>query len=238
MKRRDRAVAAGMARLYETIAGQIRGGALAAGDRLPSERELASAHDINRMAVKAVLDRLVRELLIYRAQGKGTFVRGQVQAGVTVVLGTGELLVGQAGEWRAQVIGYGTATACGDLSALADAPEDPIPAAARVVCDGERPIAVERAYLRQGGEPLPIGELRKRTCLAKGLGGAGMAETVVSVEVLRADAATAALLALDEGAPVFGIRRWYRDAAGTPLACVEQAVRTDGVSLADSGERI
>ena len=52
----------------------ITGGALAAGDRLPSVRELALAAGVNVNTVRAVYGRLETEGMIRSEQGRGTFV--------------------------------------------------------------------------------------------------------------------------------------------------------------------
>ncbi|QAY67036.1 GntR family transcriptional regulator [Paenibacillus protaetiae] len=44
------------------------------GDRLPSENELAAQFGVSRITVKNALDSLVQEGIIYRIQGKGSFV--------------------------------------------------------------------------------------------------------------------------------------------------------------------
>lgn len=58
----------------EMIRSQIENGTLAPGDKLPSERELAATHGLARMTVRQALTELVRAGVLYREQGRGTFV--------------------------------------------------------------------------------------------------------------------------------------------------------------------
>ncbi len=58
----------------DIIRSQIESGELAPGDKLPSERALAAAHDLARMTVRQALTELVTAGLLYREQGRGTFV--------------------------------------------------------------------------------------------------------------------------------------------------------------------
>jgi len=44
------------------------------GERLPSERELASRHGVARMTVRGAIDQLARDGLVHRVQGQGTYV--------------------------------------------------------------------------------------------------------------------------------------------------------------------
>ncbi|RLL41116.1 GntR family transcriptional regulator [Oceanobacillus piezotolerans] len=44
------------------------------GDLLPSEREYAEKYDISRMTVRQAINNLVKEGLIYRQKGRGTFI--------------------------------------------------------------------------------------------------------------------------------------------------------------------
>lgn len=60
--------------LKEVIREQIASGELQPGDRLPSERELSEQYGISRMTVREALSELVREGVVQRRQGKGTFV--------------------------------------------------------------------------------------------------------------------------------------------------------------------
>ena len=42
--------------------------------KIPSENELAQLYGLSRMTVRAVVNHLVNDGLLYRVQGKGTFV--------------------------------------------------------------------------------------------------------------------------------------------------------------------
>lgn len=61
-------------RLFE----QIRGGELSPGERVPSELELAEQFSVSRMTARKALDGLVSQGLLFRHQGKGTFVAQNV----------------------------------------------------------------------------------------------------------------------------------------------------------------
>jgi len=58
----------------EMIKRQIEKGELKPGDKLPSERDLAQSHGLSRMTVRQALTDLVSAGLLYREQGRGTFV--------------------------------------------------------------------------------------------------------------------------------------------------------------------
>lgn len=63
-----------MVGLKEKILGEIHGGTLKPGDRLPAERELADRYAMSRTLVRKALDELEREGHVSRAVGRGTFV--------------------------------------------------------------------------------------------------------------------------------------------------------------------
>jgi GntR family transcriptional regulator len=63
-------------RLYMVLKEGIISGALATGQRLPSEPELAIAHGVSRVTVRRSLDGLERDRLIRRQPGAGTFILG------------------------------------------------------------------------------------------------------------------------------------------------------------------
>jgi GntR family transcriptional regulator len=60
--------------LVSNIAQKIDTGELKPGDRLPSEREMAEDLKVSRITARQALDALEQVGLVYREQGRGTFV--------------------------------------------------------------------------------------------------------------------------------------------------------------------
>jgi len=61
--------------LADTLRGQILGGQLKPGDRLPSEAQMMACYGVGRLTVRNALSSLVAEGLLEKVQGKGTFCR-------------------------------------------------------------------------------------------------------------------------------------------------------------------
>lgn len=62
------------AQLQEIITEMIDNEELQAHDSIPTEHEFCAFHDISRMTVRTAIMTLVNEGVLYREQGKGTFV--------------------------------------------------------------------------------------------------------------------------------------------------------------------
>ena len=60
--------------LREIIREMVRSGTWSPGEPIPSERELSERYGISRMTVRQSVSELVKEGLLYREQGRGTFV--------------------------------------------------------------------------------------------------------------------------------------------------------------------
>jgi GntR family transcriptional regulator, transcriptional repressor for pyruvate dehydrogenase complex len=61
-------------RLAALIEAQIDGGALVAGDRLPTEQQLADAHGVSRTVVREAVHQLKSQGLVRSRQGSGVFI--------------------------------------------------------------------------------------------------------------------------------------------------------------------
>lgn len=60
--------------IYEILHKRILSNELKPGDMVPPESELIQTYQVSRITVRTVLDMFVNEGLIYRQQGRGTFV--------------------------------------------------------------------------------------------------------------------------------------------------------------------
>src|SRR3954452_17580198 len=62
------------AQVARDVAGHVRRGTMAPGQRLPAEPVLAEAYGVNRLTVREALASLARQGLVRRVQGVGSFV--------------------------------------------------------------------------------------------------------------------------------------------------------------------
>lgn len=60
--------------LYDLLRAKIRSGAWQEGQMIPAEPELMKQYGVSRIVIRQVLNRLVSEGLIFRQQGRGSFV--------------------------------------------------------------------------------------------------------------------------------------------------------------------
>jgi GntR family transcriptional regulator len=60
--------------LAKLLVSQIQSGDYKMGNRLPSERELSEIHKVSRITARQAIDLLFEDGLIFREQGRGTFV--------------------------------------------------------------------------------------------------------------------------------------------------------------------
>ncbi len=123
---------------------QIAAGALKPHSRVPSERTLAATLCISRMTVRAALDEMIREGLLYRVPGKGTYVAPpRLEQPLHVLTSFTEDMVARGLRPGGRVLFQGVAVA-------PDHVVEPLGIAA-----GEKVIKLERLRLADG-EPMSI----------------------------------------------------------------------------------
>jgi GntR family transcriptional regulator len=73
--------------IYELLRSKILNGTWNVGDMLPTEFELMEEYGVSRVTIRQVFDRLGSEGLIYRQQGRGTFVaKPTLEQGLTRII--------------------------------------------------------------------------------------------------------------------------------------------------------
>ncbi|WNC17556.1 GntR family transcriptional regulator [Brevibacillus brevis] len=80
--------------LRELIREKIAEGEYGFGQAIPSERELAAMYGLNRMTVRNAIEALVKEGLLKKVQGKGTFVApSKISSDLYKLQGFGKMLL-------------------------------------------------------------------------------------------------------------------------------------------------
>jgi GntR family transcriptional regulator len=135
--------------LYEILRGNIQRGEWQPGDMLPPESELVERYQVSRTTVRQVLDLLENESLIYREQGRGTFVaRPSVEQTLVRIVNFTEDMRMRGCEPSSKVIFSGLIPAPEDIAEKLNVP--PGEELARLerlrLADGE-PMGVEESYL-------------------------------------------------------------------------------------------
>ena len=135
--------------LYLQLAGLLRGrierGEWQAGQKIPSENELNRLYGVSRMTARQVLAQLVNEDLLFRVQGKGTFVaHRKISTRSPAYMGIREQLEG---------MGYAVAT---EVLATNIVPADERVARALRIMPGERVHEIRRRRLLPDDEPISL----------------------------------------------------------------------------------
>ena len=131
--------------LASLLRGRIERGEWQAGQKIPSENELNRLYGVSRMTARQVLAQLVNENLLFRVQGKGTFVahpkistRSPAYKGI-----------------REQLEGMGYAVATKVLTDKVVPADEPVARALRIPV-GERVHEIRRVRLLADDEPISL----------------------------------------------------------------------------------
>ena len=206
--------------LAQQLRGAIAAGRYKPGDRLPGEPELAERHGVSRITARQAMMHLVRERLVVRRQGKGSFVaEPPVHHDLLDLHGIYDELVARGVNPGTQLLEFSERAAPPDV-------------AERLRSRGRKCIHWKRLYLRRGA-PFAVSWVYLSPTLPK-ISRALVArhstyqlfETAMRVKVSHADlsvrarAATAELrriLRLRPGVPLIALERVSYDAGSTPL---------------------
>jgi GntR family transcriptional regulator len=135
--------------LYELLRGNISRGEWRPGDMIPPESELVERYQVSRTTVRQVLDMLVNEGLIYREQGRGTFVAHPTveQTLVRIVNFTEDMRM-RGCEPSSKVLFSGLVPAPQDIAEKLEVePGEELARLERLRLADEEPMGVEESYL-------------------------------------------------------------------------------------------
>jgi GntR family transcriptional regulator len=219
-------------RIYLLLRDRISSGALNAGDRLPSEPDLATAYGVSRVTIRRALDQLVAEKLVERRPGVGTFVCAPASLGSTV-LDFSDVFshlkeMGRRTEVRLLSFGY-VVPAAPVAAALGLGLGERAQRAVRVRMIGDAPFSyltthvpehVGQTYSEAELASQPLLALLERSGFVVGRARQEIGATLAGPEVAR-------LLQLEIGAPLLSLTRLVEDESGRAVEHLHALYRPD-----------
>ena len=217
--------------IEEAIERRIASGELAAGSRVPAERELAAQLGVSRMTVRQGLASLVRRGLLIRSVGRGTFVaEPKLFQDLTAMLGFSDQMQRQGVVAGARVL---QARECAAHPPMAE--QMGLPAGARVfevvrlrLGRGE-PLALETSYFPASVFPgLLAHDLTGSTYqLLRDRYARGPSRATVRLEPVPASRFEATQLQVRRGAPLMLVERVAQAQDGTVVEYARDLHRGD-----------
>ncbi|MGQ9501888.1 MAG: GntR family transcriptional regulator [Anaerolineae bacterium] len=135
--------------LYEILRDHILSGAWQPGESIPPESELVKQYHVSRTTVRQVLDLLVKEGLIFRQRGRGSFVaHPTVEQGLTRIISFTEDMRRRGLQPGTQVLSVELVGAPPEIAAyLRISPGEELALLKRLrLADGE-PMSIEESHL-------------------------------------------------------------------------------------------
>ncbi len=218
--------------LKELLREKIAGGEWSPGTMIPSERELSEQYAISRMTARQAVVELAREGILYREQGKGTFVAEPKfqQALVSLTSFTEDMHTrGLRSGSRVLRLEYIIAPLL-VVQALQIAPNEKIIALERLRLAEDEPIALESCYLHFQNAQNLLDEKFENHSLYKLLSqkyGITPTRAQQRVEADLCNFKEKEFLKIEEGAPVLRNKRISYDQWGRAFEYTESAYRAD-----------
>ena len=216
--RRDSHVA-----LHRQLAQQLRqaiaGGGYRPGDRLPTEPELAARHRVSRITARQAVMQLVREGLVVRRQGKGSFVAAPpVQHDLVDLRGIYDELVAGGVNPSTELLGYAELVPPANVAERLRSGAKKVLHYQRLYLRGGQPFAVSWAYLSPAVPRLPREIVSAHTTyhLFENFMHLKISHADLTVRARAATAELRKLLRLRAGAPVIALERVSYLADGAP----------------------
>lgn len=213
--------------LAELVRAQIKDGAIRTGDALPSEREFSEAVGISRVTVRKALDVLLREGLLSRRHGSGTYIAPRIEQPAALLAGFSADMAIRGHAPGSVLIEKATGLPTPDEAmALGLSPDQQVHRLTRVrTADGE-PLAIERAVIPASSLP-SVEDIGISLYAALDVHGAKPVRGLQRLQASLATPGEAKLLSIPAGAAVLRIERRGFLANGTPVELTRSAYRGD-----------
>jgi GntR family transcriptional regulator len=211
---------------------QIASGQLKAGERLESEPELASRHGMARMTARRAIETLVREGLLVRHRGRGTFVSEPRMAYPPASLISFSRTMAALGlPVSTRLLEMELVAAHGDVATALEFDEGtPVLLVRRLRFVKDEPVAIHASYMARGYlDGLRAADLMTLP-ISEAMENVTGVHIVASRDYLEATAATheeAALLQIAPGDPVQLVIGVAYDSAGRPALATRATYRAD-----------
>jgi GntR family transcriptional regulator len=217
--------------LENILREKIRSGELAEDEKLPTENELIEQYGVSRITVRQALSTLVKEGLVERIPGRGTFVTKRPLAKGTMRLtGFIEDTIGAGMEASAKVLDVRLTKAdWKEAEQLHVNPGDAIWCIKRVRSVKGTPYAYAVSYLpKEIGQKIIERDLSTSVLkLLEEEGRAVLGEATMTITGALADAHVASLLSTAVGAALLSIESTFYEASGKPVQYVRGLYRSD-----------
>jgi GntR family transcriptional regulator len=209
--------------------------AMAAGNPVPPERELAQRYGTSRTTVRQALAELVIEGRLLRMQGKGTFVAMPKVAQVLELSSYTEGMRAQGLDPQTHILDTSYIAADDELGALLGVrPGSRVLRIHRLrLADGE-PMSIDASHLSARRFPGLHRSLERHPSLYEALAtdySVEIAEAQETIETALADPRDARLLGVDVGMPLLLLSRQAFDPAGQPVEWAQSRYRGDRYKL-------
>jgi len=217
--------------LVEIIKGIARSGKLKQGIRLPSENELKEKYGVSNTTVRKAINELLQEGIIYREQGKGTFLaKTKINQNLTKVTSFTEDMLGRGLKPSSKVISVATISpSLGIANNLALNKGDKIVKIHRLRLANEEPMAIQTSYLSYKLCPgIQKEDLTKSlTIILKDRYGLRLTKAVQSLHPSLADDYESKMLGINKGMPVLVVKRTSYLYNNQPIEFLRSVYRGD-----------
>jgi GntR family transcriptional regulator len=216
--------------VYTILRAQLMEGRFTPDKALPGELDLADKFQVSRVTMRRALDELVREGLIERARGRGSFSRVRPGSMGAEASGLLDNLVSMTLKTTVKVVSMERQAAADDVALqMGLGPAAQVLKTVRIRSVEAGPISLTTTFvpeaLAQGFSVKTLGQKPMLTLLEEA--GVAVARAEQSMSARLADATTAPLLEVGFGAPLMAVNRVVYDTRGRAVQLLRGLYRPD-----------